>query len=462
MDTLAQPFFELERRPEDVLWDVVERHLEEAAFFWGQWARHLFTSDFTLTALEERLESRLLAHLQGLVVGGAPVAERLLLPLLDLEEDAVEEEPLRVSAGARALLDGWSEPAASAVFESFARAGPRLRSALQRALELSERPDVARRLGPLLVDGGPEVQSAVLEVLAFREEEPQASLDAFLLGDEPRVALAALHLLEALPQLPFKAEVLRKLLTHPTLRESAIAVGLLRGHREAWTQCSQLVAAREPCERSLYVWTSLLGGREDLRKLLECLGTPRLRGDVLWALGFSGRVEAVDACAELLGDKRQGRIAAEALCAITGLELEEQFTREPSDDGPEEPVPLEEDELDADLSLSPEASLPEPDPEAVREWWRTQRSRFDVRTRYLGGKPLSGEVLLGALETAPMRRRHVLARQLALGSRGAFRLNTLASTRRQRRQLTRLKELVAASGRATDSWKPEPWRHHDD
>ncbi|MFY2557023.1 hypothetical protein ACN469_05285 [Corallococcus terminator] len=185
MDTLAKPIFALERRPEDVLWDVVERHLEEAAFLWEQWARHHFTADFTLAELGERLEARLLAHLQGLAVGGAPVAERMLLPLLELEEDAVEEEPLRVSAGARALLDGWNEPAAHAVFDAFAGAGPVLRSALQRALELSERQDVARRLGPHLVEGRPEVQSAVLEVLAFREEAPQVALDAFLLGEDP-------------------------------------------------------------------------------------------------------------------------------------------------------------------------------------------------------------------------------------------------------------------------------------
>ncbi|NVJ21573.1 TIGR02270 family protein [Myxococcus sp. AM011] len=448
----------MERRPEDVLWDVVERHLEEASFLWEQWARHLFTVDFTLAELEERLESRLLAHLQGLVVGGAPVAERLLLPLLELEEDSVEEEPLRVSAGARVLLDGWNEPAAHAVFDSFARAGPVLRSALQRALEFSERRDVARRLGPYLVEGGPELQSAVLEVLAFREEAPQVSLEAFLLGEDPRVALSALHLLEALPQLPIGADVLRKLFAHPALRESALAVGLLRGHREAWTQCSQAVAARVPCERSLYVLTSLLGGREDLRWLVEHLETPRLRGEVLWALGFSGRVEAADACVELLGDKLHGRVAAEAFRAITGLVLEQPFVQESPDDGPED-LPLEED-LDADLALTPEASLPVPEPEAIREWWRTQRSRFDVKTRYLEGRPWSGEVLMAALETVPMRRRHVLARQLALESRGAFRLNTLASTRRQRRQLTHLQELLASAGRAAGSWRP--WRGHDD
>ncbi|MFY2557024.1 hypothetical protein ACN469_05290 [Corallococcus terminator] len=188
--------------------------------------------------------------------------------------------------------------------------------------------------------------------------------------------------------------------------------------------------------------------------MVEHLEAPRLRGEVLWALGFSGRVEAADACAELLGDKLHGRVAAEAFCAITGLVLEETFVQEPPDDEPEE------DDLDADLSLSFEASLPVPAPEAIREWWRTQRSRFDVQARYLGGKPWSGEVLMAALETVPMRRRHGLARQLSLESRGAFRLNTLASTRRQRRQLTHLQALLASPGRAADSWKP--WRGHDD
>jgi uncharacterized protein (TIGR02270 family) len=461
MDFLTPPAFALQQHSEDILWDVVEQHLDEATFLWGQWERHLVAPDFSLSEVAERIEPRLLAHLQGLAVGGAPVAERLLLPLLAVEEEEVEGEPLRVSAGARALLDGWSEPAAGAVFECFARAGPTLRSALQRALELCERQDVAARLMPLLVECGADVQAAVLEILAFRDEEPRDTLDAFLSSDEPTVVAGALRLAESRPTLAVKPELLRKLLSHPELREPAIAVGLLRGHREAWELCQQVVATREPGSCSLFVWMSLAGGQAEVRRLMDCLDSPTLRKDALWALGYSGRVEAADGCVELLGDERNGRVAAEAFCAITGLVLEDQFIREESDAGREEPIPLEEDDLDADLSLSPEDGLLIPEPDAVRQWWRKARSGFDAGIRYLGGRPLSGEVLVDALKTASMRRRHVLARQLALGSRGMLRVNPRASTRRQLRQLARAREVLASSGRAFGTWRSDAWRPHD-
>ncbi|MBM7116340.1 TIGR02270 family protein [Archangium primigenium] len=461
MDLLTLPAFALEQHAEDILWDVVEQHLDEATFLWWQWERHLVAPAFSLSEVAERIEPRLLAHLQGLAVGGAPVAERLLLPLLDLEEEEVAGEPLRVSAGARALLEGWSEPAARAVFECFGQAGPTLRRALQRSLELCERQDVAARLMPLLIEYGADVQAAVLEVLAFRDEPSCDTLDAFLSSEEPAVVAGALRLAESCPSLAVKPEVLRKLLSRPELREPAIAVGLLRGHRESWDLCQQVLATREPDSGSLFVWMSLVGGRAEVQRLMDCLDNPKLRKDALWALGYSGWVEAADRCVELISDDWTGRVAAEAFCAITGLVLEDQFIREVSDAGQEEPIPLEEEDLDADLSLSPEDGLLIAEPDAVREWWRKTRSGFDAGIRYLGGRPLSGEVLVDALQTAAMRRRHVLARQLALGSRGMLRVNPRASTRRQLRQLTQAREVLASSGRALCKWRADAWSSYD-
>jgi hypothetical protein len=66
-----------------VLWDVVEEHLDEAEFGVEQFERAMQSPLLTLERLAGGCEGRLLAHVDGLLVGGAPVYERLLKPLLD-------------------------------------------------------------------------------------------------------------------------------------------------------------------------------------------------------------------------------------------------------------------------------------------------------------------------------------------------------------------------------------------
>src|SRR5687767_2503153 len=65
-----------------VRWDVIEEHLEEAAFLWTQWETALDAPDFTLSEVADTIEARLLAHLDALEIGGPAVARRLLEPAL--------------------------------------------------------------------------------------------------------------------------------------------------------------------------------------------------------------------------------------------------------------------------------------------------------------------------------------------------------------------------------------------
>jgi hypothetical protein len=61
-----------------VLWDVVEEHLDEAAFLVGQFERALEHPARLLSELDRYPEGRLRAHVDALAIGGAPVRERLL------------------------------------------------------------------------------------------------------------------------------------------------------------------------------------------------------------------------------------------------------------------------------------------------------------------------------------------------------------------------------------------------
>lgn len=91
--------------------------------------------------------------------------------------------------------------------------------------------------------------------------------------------------------------------------------------------------------------------------IVDLLHPPETRAGALWALGFSGRPLAADACLPWLGDSAVAKLAGEAFSNITGLKLEGPYVL-PSTQPRQEPVPLEEEDLDADIAPRPEDDLP--------------------------------------------------------------------------------------------------------
>src|SRR5258708_6687694 len=79
---------------ETVLWDVVEEHLDELEFCVEQFERMLDDAELSLPHLSS-IEARLFAHLDGLVVEGEPVIDRLIVPAID---DVAPDRPHRVTA----------------------------------------------------------------------------------------------------------------------------------------------------------------------------------------------------------------------------------------------------------------------------------------------------------------------------------------------------------------------------
>jgi hypothetical protein len=69
-----------------VLWDVFQEHLDEAAWLWGEREASLDSPVYSIAEVAGSLEERVLAHLDGLVLGGKPVADKLLLPALAGDE----------------------------------------------------------------------------------------------------------------------------------------------------------------------------------------------------------------------------------------------------------------------------------------------------------------------------------------------------------------------------------------
>jgi len=421
-----------------LLVDVLEEHLDEAAFRWQQWERALEAPDFTLEETATR-EERLLAHLEGLEDTSA--LDAVLRPAFD------SEEAPRVSAAPHALL-GLGE--VDEVLVRLRGAEAPARAAILRAFEVSEAPGLGTSLLELLKREDMALQAGVLETLAFRQEAPMEVLTRFFTHDEPRARVAALR-----GALPLPEEVARRHLpalldsAHPGIRAAAMEAGLASGVRLAWEACRNAVQAPGAHAREAMVLLALGGDEAETSTLVDLLESAELRAHALWALGFSGRVAAMGACVRYLAVPEVARLAGEAFSAMTGLRLEGAFALPPGERPEGAPAPPDEEEsLDADLVPRPEDDLPWPDVAAVEGWWGQNHARFEKGTRYLLGQPFSGPGLVEALASSPMRRRHVLARELALRTRGQHRIPTRAFTHRQRDALARARA-TAARVRAT-------------
>jgi uncharacterized protein (TIGR02270 family) len=216
----------------------------------------------------------------------------------------------------------------------------------------------------------------------------------------------------------------------PAVRNAALKTALLLGYRSVIPSCRKLAEKRAPeCGFALLV-LALGGDLADVERIEHALEDRALRADALVALGYSGYRRAAEACLGHLDSKKVGRLAGEAFSAITGLVIEGQYLRE--EEEREEPIPFEEEDLDEDLS-GPETDLPLPESTQVREWWNGAKNGFKNDVRYLGGKPISPEVLLEALRRGPCRRRHALGLELTVRSCGEYVIETDVWARKQLR-----------------------------
>jgi uncharacterized protein (TIGR02270 family) len=408
-------------RARTVPWDIYEEHFEEASFLYGQWETALVAPNYTLDEVTSGPEERLRAHLDGLVLGGKAVAEKLLLPAL------AGEEPEPAFAAAWSLLHAEDADHFPAVIAALTAGPTPVRTALARALELGERLDLVAKMTPLWDHDDPFVKSVVLDVLAWRHA-PKASehlREAFASQDATLLS-AALRALRTAPDVTHMNDVaaaaerddagvraeaiatahaLSLSLSGATYRDGAAGAG-----PAAWNVMALLALRDEPLVHAL-------------------LEKPELRRAATWALGFAGTVSAGDRLASLLEDEEVGAIAADALGAMSGLVIGGPFARP----GERQGVEVEE-----------EVGLDEPPPEVRREddlplpshivgpWWSSMRARFAEGTAYLAGSPRNRDTMRAALARGAMWRRPTLALEIAAIERAPVVIDVRAWTARQR------------------------------
>lgn len=147
------------------------------------------------------------------------------------------------------------------------------------------------------------------------------------------------------------------------------------------------------------------------------------------------------------------KLVAQAIAAIAGIELDRAPFRAAR--APPQPLPPLDEDLEAQAALPPlnddelailplpvpELALPEPDPAALQEWWRTSRSHFESGLRHLAGKPYTPQAAADFLVRGPLRLRHTIAQSIAIRTRQQVRLDTRTLSRRQREGISQVKSL---------------------
>ncbi|MEM6293229.1 MAG: TIGR02270 family protein [Myxococcota bacterium] len=434
-----------------ILWDVIEEHLDEAEYLAENWRVNLDSPAYLRDEFERGPQERLLAHVDGLVVGGDPVRTEVLGPALQ-DEDT---DPWRVTAAALALLGHDSRQVSEPLFNELDALPEPAREGVIEALVMSDRPDIDVRLTDALRRGGAAEHLVALATVGGRRGiNPGNLVDALLKDGDAVARTAAVSMLGYGDRryVTWAEHCLAK--PEPELQRAALRAGLMMGSGLAWQTAGRLGLAEESPDREAMVLLCSFAEPMIIERLTRMLEVEASRADALFALGFSGRVAALDAIVPWLGDEAFGPLAGEAFASMTGLPLDDDAywtDREDDDVEDEDPDTLEDDldedeDPDEDLSIAADEELRVPKADAIAAWWEERSGRFNAKLRYIAGRPADQNAIEHALRTQPMRRHHALAFELLVRSRGQANVRTRSFTHASKAALEALASLPRLDG----------------
>jgi uncharacterized protein (TIGR02270 family) len=387
-------------------WDIYEEHLNEAAWLWGEWEQSLDSAVYALGDVVIGPEDRLLAHLDGLVLGGQPVAQKLLIPAL------AGDDLGGIAAAAWALVQAEDADHQDTVIQSLASAEPPVQAAIGRALYLSPRADISR-LVPLWNTGAPLVRAIVFDIFGPRESGwVREHIEPALCSGQPPLVAAALRAVRNSRDRQFLNHMEFALQSEDAdVRLEAMRTGLAMGVKAAWGVCRTFAGALGNLCRFPLGLLATSPDPNDRTFVRGKVVDPEASQHALWALGFTGDVESVEILLQAISDEKNAKIAGEALSAITGIVIAGSLAKPGETQGPD----VEEVESDdPPPDVRSEDSLPQPQVEAVKKWWGKACAGIHPGTRYIHGQPRNAETLHTVLTTGATWRREIFAIELGI------------------------------------------------
>lgn len=412
-----------------ILWDVVEEHLNEAAFEYQRWSAALRSPRYTLPEVAAGPEEYLLAHLSGVMLGGQPCLERLILPCLNPAED--QESELLAVAAAVAFCFGYRAQLIQVLLNGEARTRRAVVGGLRLCKDSSFDTWVVQTFQQGL--GSSESRTGLLELAAERRLELE-NLEPALRSCDPAEAAGAARAAMWSEAGRYQA-CMEELSWHPhrEVRLAALTTALTWGSARAFQVCLELMEKREEEARVLLDFVALLGGPPEHELLLPLLVADdlRLRYAAIRAVGLSGSAHAVQPLIELLEaeDLLTAKLAGEAIHLIAGLDVKDPRHHRASpvlSDEDEERLALSDlvhDDCEADDRPAGEIDLPYLDAAAVTGWWSRAAAQTATTQRLLLGRPLSPDTCLSILREGSMRSRWAIATCISIRSAGRHRLH---------------------------------------
>jgi uncharacterized protein (TIGR02270 family) len=415
--------------PLGALGDVLEEHLEEAAYLYRACAQCLSDPALSWEDLAAR-EARLAAHLDGLVIGGRASAE-LLSGVLVQDEDGERGEVFAAAAVIPSL--GLVEPLEW--LRDAIAADPPLGGALVEGLRHNQSPALTPWLLEFLSHESAAVRAAGAEVLGARGVEAAIGPLAALGGDaEPRVAVAAQIALARLGR-PLAREVLLRAIGSGDLAAAEraacelLALGDVRALERVRAACS---AGSLEQKRRMIPLLAVAGDARDVASLRRTLREHAELADVaLFALGACGSPEGVEDLVDSLGRPREGAVftaAYQALRTLSGLDALPEFD------------PDEAEDVDVRAYQ-----------DRWRAWWDEQRGRMSPDLRWRRGVALSPAVLADDLVRAGNPRRDLSYLELQWRYACSLPFDPRGAHATQARQLAQIRDWAA---RASASFEP--------
>ncbi len=420
-----------------IITDILEEHLEEADFLWQQRENALEDRAYTLAGLAE-LEERLLAHLDGLTLGGQE-AWALLEPKL------AGAEPGEVFAAAFVALESRDPKRIGLIQKALSEANDAVLSGIRHALRHASFPDIEKVVQPLLASGKGALQAAAIDVMSFRRMDIKTDLlRAGLSAKDPLLIAASANAAGRLRRVELKRDVESAWEnSSPSVRLESIKAGLLLNDETVMNRCRKAVLERSEKAEEAVVFVGLAGRKEDEPLLVDALGAPSLVRNAIHSLGLLGNVSAMEALIRCAEDPKLARPTGEAIRNLIGVDLQEEDlvvaetgkTEVEASVGKNVEERVEEED---EFEIDPDEDLPAPDPSKMAQWWQKNASQFEKGERYRKGYPYSLQGLMNTLQTGTLPERHQTSIELAMQDSSFPFLETRALAGRQLKEMERL------------------------
>ncbi|NKI95266.1 TIGR02270 family protein [Rhizobacter sp. SG703] len=403
---------------EGVLPLMVEQHWDDAISLRAQRKRMVRAPQIRLKDLI-RHDDRLLAHLDGLYLAG-DYAIRLARQGL-AEPDAGSIFVATILAVQH--RDAGAIDRLLSLVEVVPDAGP----AMASAFGWSSAPLLRGLVSRLLTHRAGVVRALGIAVCAQHRVDPGDALVQALADTDPGVRAQGLRAVGDVGLDARAAQCMRSLADGDArCRFEAARTAVLLGQGQAVHECLHSAAiADDPMGQQALLVSLVAAAPDEARRLVRRLADASADVRTMTkAAAWTGDTRVVPWLFERMADDRHARIAAEALCFITGADLASLGLRRAPEQVPDDETASDEDD-----------GLPWPDTPRLRSWWTTAQHRFPPGRRFFVGGAANAENCLRVLREGVQRHRSAAALHRAALQPGQPLFNTSAPGWRQRRLL---------------------------